>query len=214
MAVNNKNNDLMFEFFDQKIIISQQRDIYNSLRHEFEDIINQGKEDFINLYSRENSTIDDVSQRALKQGNSIIEGVLSEVVGKLVDMGFYNIDKDIFFDEYYADYYDYDEYYNKVNDQYMDIVLTEEQKDQYRKMRRESRSRWQGGGFGVGGALKGAAKAGAMNMATGALHGAFNLGGKFVSSIGASMKKSSLFSNPDTLNTLVEGIESSLYGFE
>lgn len=137
-------------------------------------------------------------------------GVISEAVEKLVDMGFYNVDEDIFLDEYYGEYYDYSDYYNKVNDKYMEIVLTEEQKDEYRKLRRESRGRWQGGGFGIGGAMKGAAKAGALNMATGAMHGAFNLGGKLVSSIGASMKKSSLFNNPDTLNTLVEGIKSSL----
>ncbi|MBN3801957.1 hypothetical protein GXB81_02645 [Paraburkholderia sp. Ac-20336] len=45
---------------------------------------------------------------------------------------------------------------------------------QYRDERKDGRSRWSGGGFGLSGALSGAAKAGALNMASGLLHSAFN----------------------------------------
>jgi hypothetical protein len=45
---------------------------------------------------------------------------------------------------------------------------------EYRESRKEGRSRWTGGGFGLTGALSGAAKAGALNIASGLLHSAFN----------------------------------------
>lgn len=212
--VTNYEDSIIFNFLGNTIKIPKERDIYNSIRLKFQNNIINTKENFIEIYKSENKNIDDVSAKALNQGNSIIYSVISQTVSEIVDLGFYNIDEDIFIEEYYSKYYDYEDYYNEVNDKYMEIVLTEEQKDEYRKARRENRSKWQGGGFGISGALKGAAEAGMINMASGAVHGMFNIGGKIISSIGASMKKNSLFNDDNTLETLVLGIQSSVYGIE
>lgn len=63
---------------------------------------------------------------------------------------------------------------------------------EYRRLRKASRGRWQGGGFGVGGAIKGAAQAGMMNMGTGAIHSVVNGLGNIKSEIKASRKKSKI----------------------
>lgn len=60
---------------------------------------------------------------------------------------------------------------------------------EYRKLRKASRGRWQGGGFGVGGAIKGAAEAGMMNMGTGAIHSVVNGLGNLKSELKASRQK-------------------------
>ncbi|WP_342066621.1 hypothetical protein [Achromobacter kerstersii] len=57
---------------------------------------------------------------------------------------------------------------------YLDKRSTVEDDKLHREARKDSRSRWSGGGFGLSGALSGAAKAGLLNMGSGLLHGAFN----------------------------------------
>lgn len=52
-----------------------------------------------------------------------------------------------------------------------EIQQQAEEINRYRAIERASRSRWQGGGFGIGGAIKGALTAGAMNAVTGAFRG-------------------------------------------
>lgn len=65
----------------------------------------------------------------------------------------------------YGKYFDYwSEAYDHLEEQYAAIVLDEKSMDEYRTLRRKTRGRVVGGGFGVGGALKGMAAAGAMTL--------------------------------------------------
>ena len=129
-----------------------------------------------------------------------------------MNLKIYDIDARRFFEEFYQDkYFLWGNAFDEVQDSYMAIRLEQKQLDEYRTMRRQTRSRWVGGGFGIGGALKGAAKAGAMNMASGALHGLFNAGAKAISMASESSQKSSLYKSRATKNTLVGGIWSSVY---
>lgn len=61
--------------------------------------------------------------------------------------------------------------YNEIEEGYMKIVATDEELKEYRKLKKASRGYWQGGGFGVEGAIKGAITAGAMNAAGDVFHG-------------------------------------------
>ena len=79
-----------------------------------------------------------------------------------------------------------------------------------RQKRKESRGRWVGGGFGLGGAIKGAMTAGALNMAGGAVHGVFNTLGNIADSFAASSAASKIYRNEDTLNTLLSGLYRSI----
>ncbi|WP_236873879.1 hypothetical protein [Clostridioides difficile] len=88
----------------------------------------------------------------------------------------------------------------------MNIVLDERQKEEYRQLRKNSRARWQGGGFGIQGAIKGATQAGAMNMVTGVAHSAFNMISKIGTSIKVNKQKSKIFNDPSTLDVLSEVI--------
>lgn len=85
----------------------------------------------------------------------------------------------------------------KIFDEYCDLIeeIDEDQKkqDQYRRLRKESRTKFYGGGFGIGGAVKGAVKAGTINMVTGTAHDIVNIAGKGLSSADASSKRNKLF---------------------
>ena len=61
-----------------------------------------------------------------------------------------------------------------ARDELKEIDEQLELEKRYREERKDARGRWQGGGFGVGGAIRGAATAGAMNAVSGAAHSMFN----------------------------------------
>ena len=199
----NKIIDIM-PLFGENIRISENLKEYTKLRNLFESFSFKAKNTFIEYYKKDNKSIEDVSKNALIQGEKALSEIVKIIMQMFIELEIYNVDETLFFNQF--SYY-YEAYY-KVNDKYMDIVLTEKQKDEYRTFRRQHRGRWQGGGFGVKGALKGAATAGMLNMATGAAHGVFNLSGKLVSSIGATVKKNELFNNPSTLEILLNGIDN------
>lgn len=98
-----------------------------------------------------------------------------------------------------------------VEQKYLAIIGQQEKDRQAREYRKNSRGRWSGGGFGMSGAIKGAAEAAAMNAVTGLGHSAFNAIGNAGSALSASMEKNSLYHDDNTRNTLQKGIISDLY---
>ena len=63
-----------------------------------------------------------------------------------------------------------------------------------------------GGGFGLGGALKGTATAGAINAVTGMGHSVVNAVGNVGSAISASNSKRSIYKDDDTFSFLCQAV--------
>lgn len=100
-----------------------------------------------------------------------------------------------------------------VRAQYDAIIDQKNAEEQYRADRKASRGRWQGGGFGLGGALKGAATAGALNTVSGLGHDIVNTAGNLSSAAAASSAKSALYQDPATFSTLNEGLYEDIQNF-
>lgn len=73
---------------------------------------------------------------------------------------------------------------------------------EYRELRKQNRSRVVGGGFGLSGALKGMATAGAINAVTGMGHSVVNAFGNVGSSLSAASSKYSVYKDEETFNCL------------
>lgn len=76
---------------------------------------------------------------------------------------------EMFLKKYYNNYnynMDYSEIISKVVEKYAEVVDEKASLENYRSMQKASRSQWQGGGFGIQGAVKGAIMAGALNAGT------------------------------------------------
>lgn len=202
---------MQLSFCGYPIRISKEREAYVELRKEFDSLADSLTEEFSDIYAKEYKNIDSVVKNAFQQGMIQINKALVQAHNMLIQSGIYELDQESFVEEYYSRYCDWDDCFNRINDKYMDIVLTEEEKDAYRKARRQNRGRWVGGGYGLGGAVKGSVQAGALNMASGVVHGAFNLTAKGISAIGAGMKKSRLYNDPDTRTSLEDGVYRNIY---
>ena len=79
-----------------------------------------------------------------------------------------------------------------------------------REVRKEGRSRMQGMGFGLSGAIEAQMKAGAYNMATGAAHSIFNAVGNAMTDSARSDKLKALYESTATRRTLVYGIYNAI----
>ena len=201
-----------FPILQKEFLVSDGRANYNKYYLEFKEKAIEAGDTFLKLYNDKFHSIEDVIEHALDVGNLIIQHYLEECTGYIIQLGVYNIDEEKFAKEYYLDkFYVFGDSYQQIYDKYMDIVLTEEEKEEYRQMRKQNRGRWQGGGFGLAGAIKGSATAGAMNLVSGAMHSVFNLGGKMLSSIAASREKDKLFNNTNIDDVLADGVRDSVF---
>ncbi len=102
----------------------------------------------------------------------MIETGLSSVIDVSMEMLYdekIRMTPEAFLNKYYDDYrydMDYDRIIGKVVEKYAEVLGEREALIRYRNLQNASRSRWQGGGFGVKGAVKGAIMAGVLNAGT------------------------------------------------
>ena len=99
--------------------------------------------------------------------------------------------------------------YDDIKDKLKSINNSQEEEEYRRNVRKATRTRIVGGGFGISGAAKGMAVAGAINVGTGLAHGAVNMVGNMFTSISSSFDRSSLYN--ESLPYLCEGIKQSIY---
>lgn len=192
------------------IAVSPARRNYNTTRLKYLALAKAASAKFTNSYTASFKSIDDVHERCTEIAYSYIREAVEAAIQDLVKLGIYDVDADGFA-EFLEPYFTWPEDFAKIDDAYMEIVLKAEELDAYRSERRESRGRWVGGGFGFSGAVKGAMQAGAMNIATGAVHGIFNLGAKAISAAGDAIKKSELFKNPETQAHLTASVHRAVF---
>lgn len=184
---------------------------YNNLRKRFLDLSVEAYEKFEALYKSNCLNIDDVHNKAYELGCSCISSNIDEAIKILISYGLMHVDKNGFIDNYYSRFFTWEDEFEEVDSRYRQIVLTSEQEKAYRDERKDARGRWQGGGFGLGGAIGGAMQAGAMNAVTGAAHSAFNFVGNMVTSASINSKKEKLFEAASTFEDLAEGVMANAY---
>lgn len=201
----------VFKIANREIIFTQDDIDYIEIRKVFYTEALRLGQKYLKLYDSYGN-IEKFSEIGLEDGASIIAEAMDYAVDILIknDISMYDIE---YFQEKFGERIisDWQNSFDEVNDQYLQIILNTEQLDNYRRSRRQNRSRWVGGGFGIRGALKGATKAGTLNLATGAVHGTINGIAKIGSSVVEAGKKGLLYSNKENKEILVAGIENSVF---
>jgi hypothetical protein len=199
-----------FPIFDTKIVRSDGQENYNKFRGIFLDLADSQasvfEEEFYNKFSDMDKVIDGVDRFAYAL---IIEGI-DVAVKTLSENGIFAYDRDRFITEYAPKIVEeWTKVSDDISDKYSDIVMTLEEREQYRAQRKANRSRVVGGGFSVGGYVKAQATAGVMNAGTGLFHGIANSVGNAMDRSEANRKKAVLYRN--CVDILSQGIESSVY---
>ncbi|MCL1605290.1 zinc-ribbon domain-containing protein [Phascolarctobacterium sp. ET69] len=129
------------------------------------------------------------------------------VEGLIKEGGYYSLNYKTILDENRQFlFHDWEVLCREIKEQNQEIDDWVQSEKDRRKFRKETRGRLVGGGFGLKGAAVGIAKAGAVNLTTGAAHSLFNMVGNMMTSNDASNMKRKLYD--DAKVKLVEEIKS------
>ena len=136
----------------------------------------------------------------VEETDNLYNGSIVPLINKGIDIlnaqGVYSLDEDSFYDKYVKKFHLAEHVFEVVRSMQKAVEavnIRQEEEEMYRQVRKESRGRVVGGGFGLGGAIKGMAQAGMMNAASGIAHSAFNAVGNVGSGIAASSDKAAIY---------------------
>ena len=154
-------------------------------------------------------------QTVLAGYNDVTVGYLRDfafepLYSQLTDCEIYDISKESYW-KYCINLTQSNDALQMIDEQYEAIVNKQNDKHQYRSARKANRGRWSGGGFGLSGALKGAAQAAALNAVSGLGHSAFNAVGNAGSAVVAAKDKSSLYQSSNTQGILLQAVCEDLF---
>ena len=107
-------------------------------------------------------------------GDRMIEKAIQIGLDDLIERGNYRLTINVFMEQYIANNLNWPNVLLDWQEQFQDVINDNEALNEHRTQRRQSRTRLIGGGFGIEGAAKGMATAGAVNLGTNILHGMFN----------------------------------------
>lgn len=205
------SDETSFDLFGYRIGVPNSAKGYILIRNEFESLATDAADTIAANYHSRYKNLEGIMKYADEDAfNLIVEGI-EHAVEFLNKMGIYNINFDSFAEEakeligsWGCAFGELEDIYNKLND------YKQEQKD-YRSMRKGGRGRLVGGGFGVGGAVKGMAMAGTVNATTGMLHSLANAVGNAATSAEVGNKMSRIYNDPATKEALCYGIYEDVF---
>lgn len=194
-----------FSLDKNEISVPPEREVYNAVRRKYQAYAKSAADDFSNAYADNFKNIKDVHENCTDVALGLLMPVVEEAIRDLAAQGIYDVNTDEF-GEYFSAHFTWHDDFAIIDDKYTAIVKKTAELDSSRTQRREDRGRVIGGGFGLSGAAKGIAAAGAANMLFGAVHGGFNLLAKGATGLANMASESAIFSDPATKSHLTNAV--------
>ena len=198
-----------YKLLDSNILFSDSAERFFDMQHRAWNATASAAQDFEKWYKSCGNILAVLKGYEEKAAKLVIQYANKPLFEELTDLEIYDISEDSY-DEECLVFTELSKAFDTIVDKYNDIVAEQEAEEEYRAERKENRGRVVGGGFGVGGAIKGMATAGAMNAISGMGHSLVNAIGNAGSALSASSSKRALYENSATLKVLKEGIKSDI----
>ena len=162
----------IFTLGNEKIHLSDEFEFYHKYACKFTQMAYTYKKNLKDCIKKNCNNIEDYVNNVPVYAEHFIDEAISECIDLLIENDIYDYDFRKLKDEYeeelsYEDTYEY----SSLLEEYNAICQDEQDNTDRKNINRSSRSHWQGGGFGIGGAIKGALQAGMLNIATDAVRG-------------------------------------------
>ena len=203
----NKRIVKTFTILGYKWEIAEEEEVYNSIRKEFVKLADNARYEAMRGYSSAENirkVLEEVPTIALKYHGYAFDKCMEMLYRVKVNM---SIEE---FAEKYHQRFSYDKYIEPILEKYTEIIDEKTMLKEYRTLQQSNRSRWQGGGFGVGGAVKGAIIAGALNTGTDFLRSFGDLDRKFRDNTYIQNKLTELYRSEKVRNRIIEGTYSCI----
>lgn len=210
---------IKFDIFDNEIIIPAEVQNERYLRNKTKGLAAWVSDCFETWYAEQYNC-----NNLLKNIDDIWYQVSYPLAQKGVEIlnaqGVYSLDEQMFMEKYARRCVDgFFKVVDDIENQSEQIDRQKQQEHLYRQQRKASRGRVVGGGFGLGGAVKGMATAGLINATTGMVHSLGNAVGNIGTDIAAGSSKSDVFKRAkeplkqaliESAWLIVEGIRTAL----
>lgn len=199
------------DLIGEKFTVSDKLLNYTNAKAYFEEQYKQILYDFYNDFDKYLS-IENLINEVMSDFRQQINKLFKICVKICADEGIYNIDTQSLYEicDKRGDFKAFYDVCNSLLSKYSQLENEEAQRQQMKQLQRQNRSSWSGGGFGLQGALKGAATAGALNAGT----GLFRAVGDSISDSSArkkhEAKKKNMLNSDNTINNLYFGLEVSM----
>lgn len=161
-----KDKEKKFVIKSQEVVFREPTTQIIEIRREFYQTAYENIKDFESFYDNHIHTLDDLFGIGFEKYTSLLNNSLKLGVKTLFLYGIHDIDIACL-----AECEGYDSTWEEVAEDAQSIRDMAANLNSYREKQRSSRSYWEGGGFGVSGAIKGAVTAGAMNAVMGMFRG-------------------------------------------
>lgn len=194
-----------FSLNKNEISVAPEREAYNAIRRKYQAFAESAADDFSSAYADNFKNIKDVHENCTDVALGLLMPVVEEAIRDLATQGIYDVNTDEF-GEYFSGHFTWHDDFAVIDDKYTTIIKKTADLDASRTQRREDRGRVIGGGFGLSGAAKGIATAGAANMLFGAVHGGFNMLAKGATGLANMASESAIFSDPATKSHLTNAV--------
>lgn len=200
-----------FELFNQTLVIDDDFHLDIQLRRLIMDHAEDARKEFEEFYQKKLHSMRDLMENGEDIALEILKKHAIQCVDVIVSWEIYTLSATEILRKTTDSYFGRE--FNDLENWYISVLQHESDKDAYRTARRKNRSKWVGGGFGLNSAVYAATQAGALNLASGALHGTVNLIGKGFSTVGASITKESMFNNIETRKRLATALYMDVFGW-
>ena len=162
----------IFTLGNEKIRLSDEFEFYHKYACKFTQMAYTYKKNLKDCIKKNCNNIEDYVNNVPVYAEHFIDEAISECIDLLIENDIYDYDFRKLKDEYEEDLSYEDTYeYSSLLEEYNAICQDEQDNTDRKNINRSSRSHWRGGGFGIGGAIKGALQAGMLNIATDAVRG-------------------------------------------
>lgn len=195
----------VYTLFGEKITFDDAAERFYDMQVQCQTVIGDVEKQFLSWYKQQ-GTIEYVLQDYSRFVNQIMQNyVIVRLFPQVHELEIYDLSLERYCERCLSLETSYD-VWQELDERYTAIIDKQNAEEQYRANRKAMRAKWQGGGFGLSGAIKGAAQAGALNAVSGIGHSVINGAGNIVSSAEAAESKAKLFQSERTRNQILNGI--------
>ena len=197
-----------YTLLGQTVTFSDSEERFCSLQFFSWKVGTQAREEFEKWYAQQGSITAVLNQYPDKVEELVKKYALNTLYDSLTEVGIYDISKATYIDRCVTISNIAIDTYDETIECYNSIIDQLEAEIEYRELRKACRTEVIGGGFGLGGAIKGIVTAGAINATTGAAHSIANSIGNAGSEDDANRRKAQLFNQ--SKENFCRGITSSV----
>lgn len=200
-----------FVLFGYQIELPEETKEYVLIRDEFQQLAENARQQMAKNFDVKYRSMDDLIRFGDNDSDSMFDAAVQRAMDMLKSRGIYNVNVSRFLDSALDHTGYWEANFSEIREKFTELIEYKEAKKDYRAGRKAGRGRLVGGGFGVGGAVKGMAMAGTANMATGLFHSFANALGNAATSAEVSSLKSKIFKDPETKRTLCSSIYLDIF---